>query len=74
MYIKSRVSPGPNASNVLLKIVATRHCNRLLNDHSIEDNLNQREIYHVGNDQHDAEFWGPISREIPIGNFQNYNL
>ena len=36
--------------------------------------MNQREIYHVGNDQHDAEFWGPISCEIPIGNFQNYNL
>ncbi|KAI9245565.1 hypothetical protein BDA99DRAFT_543660 [Phascolomyces articulosus] len=72
-YIKSRVAPGPNASNALLKIAASRHWNRYYDTH-MEDALDQkRQTFQLGDDEQ-MQFWGPLMHNVPISNYNNYNL
>lgn len=73
-YIKSRVAPGPNASNALLKIAASRYFSRQLPKDSM-DKKKHKGVFHIGEQEHDAEFWGPISKDVPITTYrQQYNL
>ncbi|KAI9243097.1 hypothetical protein BDA99DRAFT_544636 [Phascolomyces articulosus] len=72
-YIKSHVAPGPNASNALLKIAASRHWNRYYDTH-MEDALDQkRQTFQLGDDEQ-MQFWGPLMHNMPISNYNNYNL
>ena len=61
-FIKSRVAPGANASNALVKIAARRHYERTYGDNNI-GKKGEENTFHIGESVTDPELWGPPLRK-----------